>query len=174
MKILLAVAVAVLFFASLAQADSLSDSNGTIFYPDGSVITSEQYVPSTSANDFGGYTYITFAFPGGTGNATNFLQIDAEEYGSLSFSQPVTDLTMDYVGDLYIAFYDNNFVFEGSLLTNQPSGVVTFAGPVSNLMWNTGGEGGISAFSYTEDTPEPSSLLLLATGLVALIGLARK
>src|SRR5258708_36170108 len=68
-KMKLAIACAVLFFATLVHADTLTTVNGTIVYPNGSVITSETIVVPTSSNGIEGFTEIEFQFQDGSGFA---------------------------------------------------------------------------------------------------------
>ena len=84
-----AIACAVLFFATVVRADTLTTVNGTTVYPDGSVITSETIVVPTFDNGFQGYTEIQFQFQGGSGFALSDFEDARGEFGLIAFTEPV-------------------------------------------------------------------------------------
>jgi hypothetical protein len=109
----LAIACAVLFFATLVHtdtliADTLTTVNGTIVYPDGSVITSETVVVPTSSNGFQGYTDIEFQFHGGSGFALSDSSDARGEFGSIAFTAPVSNLSVNWEAQygIYMNFTD--------------------------------------------------------------------
>ncbi len=146
-----AVLFAVIFAVTVApnvHADSFTDPNGTIIFPDGSVITSNTFVPSTAANGFSGYTDIAFQFTGGTGFASNLIALGAGESGRLVFTESVSNLSVDlqYSYGLYANFFSFDFGELGSftqpVCTTYPvrlcSAVVTFANPGTfEMTWDT-------------------------------------
>lgn len=192
MKVRLAVAFAALFVATLAHADSLTDGNGTIYYPNGSTITSYTYVPSTAANGFLGESVIDFTFAGGYGVADNFIPSEDEEVGSITFTSPFTDLSIGWAGDIYMNFVGPNgeigSVCDGVVVAPGDcgpfghgvlSGVAFEAGPVSSFTWETlgnfsGASGITSLADPVQGVPEPSSLLLSGISLAALLCLFGK
>jgi hypothetical protein len=181
----------VLLFAAIsardAHADSLTDPNGTIIFPDGSVITSDNYVASTAANGYSGYTDIAFQFSGGTGFASNLSSLGAGESGHIVYTESVSNVSIywQYSYGLYMNFFSDDFGELGSftepVCATYPvslcSGVVSFTDPGAfEMTWTTNqsgysvsGVGGIDALSYTA-IPEPSAGFLLLTG-VGLLGL---
>jgi hypothetical protein len=192
MKVKLALAFAALLFATLAHADSLTDGNGTIYYPNGSTITSYTYVPSTAANGFLGESVIDFQFAGGYGVANNFLPADDEESGSITFTSPFSDLLVGWAGDIYMNFVGPNgeigSVCDGVAVapgacgpdaSGELSGMTFITGPVSSISWDTlsnyNGAAGITSLTDpVQGVPEPSSLLLSGISLAALLGLFGK
>ena len=88
-----AIACAVLFFATVVHADTLTTVNGTTVYPDGSVITSETIVVPTFDNGFQGYTEIQFQFQGGSGFALSDFEDARGEFGLIAFTAPVSNLS---------------------------------------------------------------------------------
>jgi hypothetical protein len=177
MKMKLAIAFAVLFFALQARADEIQTSDGTMYIPDGSTVTS---ITSVLEPYDQGYVYtIDFSFDGGTGVASGNGYVGYG--GNLYFTQPVSDLMLDWVGfpmtitdnvgdDFYFDTFDGNGQYD--------MGTAFFSGPgITSIFWASGADiqGGISSLDPTPaDTPEPSALLLSAIGLTALIGLKLK
>lgn len=189
-KLKFAIAFAVLFFATLAHADTLTTVNGTIIYPDGSVITSETIVVPTSSNGFRGFTAIGFQFQGGYGSALVDESDGVGDVGSITFTEAVSDLLVGWEAGygIYMNFHDTGGELESVLAgpcqsypVSACTGTVGFAGPETfGITWDTeqagfnvAGFGGISSLTFTP-VPEPSSLLLLGLGLTSLIGLSRK
>jgi len=177
--------------APYACADSFTDPNGLIIYPDGSVITTEYYVAPTAANGYDGVTQIGYEFTGGEGSATALQSTGAGEYGSLTFTESVTNVSIywEEIYGLYMNFYSLDYGELGSF--TEPvcatfplapcSGVVTFANPGRfEMTYETSDTafvpyldtaGVISALSYTiTPTPEPDTgiLMLAGAGLVIL------
>lgn len=167
--------------APKAHADSLTDSNGTIIYPDGSVITSKDYVASTAANGYSGYTDINFQFAGGTGFAANLSSFGAGDSGHINFSESVSNVSvyLQYSYGLYANFFSFDFGELGSftepVCATYPvtlcSAVVSFANPgIFEMTWTTNqagysisGIGGVNSLTYTA-IPEPSAAFLLLIG----------
>jgi len=85
-KMKLAIACAVLFFVTLVHADTLTTVNGTIVYPNGSVITSETIVVPTSSNGFEGFTEIEFQFQDGSGFALSDSSGAVGDFGFIAFT----------------------------------------------------------------------------------------
>jgi hypothetical protein len=172
MKMKLAVVFAVLFFASISRADSFTDANGTIYYPDGSTITSYNYYISDAENGFSGSSVIGFVFADGSGSAFNLLPVQDQQSGGIWFNSPVTDLSVAWTGEIYMNFVGPSGEIESFNLgdAGMLSGETFISGPVTSISWDTGSysrPAGIDSMSYT--VPEPKSLLLLSFGLIGLI-----
>jgi hypothetical protein len=170
MKMKIAVAFAVLFFASLARADSLglSGPDGTydMYLPDGSTVTSTQIIPEISNAE--SYAIVDFTFAEGYGTEVADEQLDGDS-GTITFNSPVTDLSFAYSGG---SFFEGPCGVSVQAQGSGPAAGNGFCeGPVSFFGWNSGYSlpGGITSMSYTVDTPavapEPSSLLLSGIGL---------
>jgi hypothetical protein len=170
----LVVAFAVLSFASLAHADGINVDGAVI--PNGSVVTSVQQM------SFEGFpaTLVSFSFADGTGWIEN--QYAFGSIGALDFTTPVSDLSLDWYGDFFLASDNVGDVYYESNEDNSPTGIAAFAGPgITSVQWGfsvNSGTAGIESVSYTLDgtdppsVPEPSALLLSGAGLAALISLA--
>lgn len=170
------------FAAPSAYGDSLTDPNGILIYPDGSVITSYTYVAGSD-----GYSSISFEFSGGYGSAYNLLMMGAGEFGSIVFTEPVSNVSVSWEDSygLYMNFYSFDYGELGAF--TEPvcatysltpcSGTLGFANPgLFEMTWTTNqlgytvsGYGGISSLSYTV-VPEPGTAVLLLTG-IAWLGL---
>ena len=189
MKIVLA-ALAVLLFASLAQADTLSLYNpndpaelvSVLAIPDGSTITSETFIPGDSAI---GIWIVDYSFADGTGFAKGDTNDDV--FGAITFTLPVSSVTFGWLGDIFGVEATDGESFAACFNFYQGcginSGVQTFTGnDITGLTWSgyDPGYGGISSLAYTSDpvgAPEPSTYTMLIAGifgLLALFGLARK
>jgi hypothetical protein len=180
MKVKLALAFAVLLFASIARADSIPTVSGVVDIPDGSLITSVV----TNPNIEDGQSIVSFTFADGTGTET--AEGVYAEWGSITFTTPVANLSFVWNGGPYEGGADYDFqvgdnVGDNSVFTSVLTGTAAFAGPgITSLSWGAPSNmspTGISSMIYTLDSPEtpsvpePSSLLLSAVGLAALIGL---
>ena len=166
MKLKLVVALTAILLASVVRADSFTDGNGTIYYPDGSTITSYNYYPSTAENGYMGSSIIGFQFSDGIGVAYNYLPNEDEEFGAIWFNSPFSDLQVSWIGDIYINFVGPNGEI-GSDMNFVP-------GPVSSISWDTdstySGSAGITSLTDPPPpaVPEPSALLLSGLGITLL------
>jgi hypothetical protein len=179
MKVKLAVAFAVLLFASLAQADQIDTSTGVITIPDGSTVTSVDFIPFPHGEEWGNTYLVDYSFLGGTGETEGNSLLGYD--GTIDFTSPVSDLSFSWLGVTLFTASDNvgdSFLCDVSCL----AGTEAFPGTgITEITWQAGDEqGGISAMTFTADpadpppVPEPSTLLLSGLGLAALIGLARR
>jgi hypothetical protein len=178
MKMKLALALAVLFFASFAHADSVSTPDGTLVIPAGAVVTSIGISP-TVQSQYGWAVYqVNFDFADGTGFTVGD---NADGYGGkLDFTTPVSDVSFDWFGFQFEAqdSAGDNFFPNYDPGPLSPA-VEDFPGSgITYLTWYsaeaTGGITYIDPNADSQTVPEPSSLLLSGIGLAALIGLARR
>jgi hypothetical protein len=181
MKMKLAVALVVLFFASQAHADGIETSEGFLTIPDGSTVTSLYAEPGTEPADPWeppAVYVVDYSFAGGTGSAQGSAETGYE--GVIDFSSPVTDLTFGWFGDPLRVGDNAGDSFLGIVITG---GQETFSGPdITQVTWYSDfTAGGITSLSYVVEStgspaslPEPSSLILSGIGLAALIGLKLK
>jgi hypothetical protein len=176
MKLKLAFALAVLFFASQAHADIIQTSTGSLTIPDGSTVTATSIIQDPDGPEWGNTTLVDYSFAGGTGTAEgNFL---LGYWGTIDFSSPVSDVSFNFIDASVFIATDNVGDIFGSA-EGQEEGTVSFPGPeITQINWQGGDEvGGITSLDSTPDSqsvPEPSSLMLSGIGLAALIALARR
>jgi hypothetical protein len=181
MKVKLAVAIAALFFATLAHADSISTPDGTLVIPDGSVITGTFVIPAGEFGPAPAYG-VDFQFQDGSGVA--YGEGNDGDVGSLTFTVPVTFLSVTWIAtgpaDLSVGgtVAGGGYISTDCSCTTGPL-VETFSGSITSLSWgNYYGYSGIESMSYIEDppvnAPEPSSFPLSVIGLAALLLVARK
>jgi hypothetical protein len=188
----LAVALAVLFFASAVRADTLTlctptETGCDISYlaiPDGSTITSETFIPPGGSAT--GLWIVDYSFADGTGSASG--DANDAEYGAILFTLPVSSVTFGWFGG---HVFTVQAIGGGSFVScsneedgcGSDSGVQTLNGnDITGLTWASydPGIGGISSLAYTSDpvgAPEPPAYTMLIAGifgLLALFRLARK
>lgn len=147
------------------------------------------YTNATSGS--GPSTPDVIALTGGTGTGTN----------TITFSAPVNNLFMAIVslGPGSQFTFDHPFTILGqgtdlwggsnsgltqsgmTLFGAEGSGVIEFTGPITSVSWTDpnyenwhGFTVGAGALAQVTTTPEPSSLALLATGLVSLVPVVRR
>jgi len=179
MKSILAILALVMVCTGVpARADTYSDPNGTITFPDGSVITSVNYVPSTFGNSFSGFTIIQYQFAGGAGYAVNQEPDGLGEFGLIYFTEPVSNLSVGWTASwgIYMNFTNGNNEVESVLMPPigiLQTGVINLPGTGHfGISWDTdqasfpGGPGGISSLDFT--VPEPGTLGLVGLGCAFL------
>ena len=176
-KLTVTLAIALMMFAfapMMARADTITTPNGyPLIIPNGSQVASIFTINNPSDPGLG----VTFSFSGGTGEATEFPR---DGGGSvIDFTAPVTNLT-------FTAFLDaadsgsiealsptgGGFYFDcGIGMTRCPSDPfqLSVSGPVSEISIGAfQGASGIESMSFTVGVPEPSTILLLSLGLIAI------
>lgn len=183
LKLLAGLAAFALFLCP-AKADVYESDFGPLYYPDGATITSVGVV-----NLDGQFNeQLNYSFADGTG-VTDDPVVDSE-VGSILFSTPVTSVTLGFTSDsepFNVTFYGpSGAPFE--TFSDPGPGTGAFSGveslsfntDVTRIFWILGtgdiGFGGITSLSYTEapvSAPEPASILLVAIGVVALLGFKR-
>jgi hypothetical protein len=176
----IAAAIAFLFFASLAQADTVTVNGAVVTIPEGSSVTSIDYIPP-NANNGDPIVIVDFSFADGYGTAANESGYDSfPGLGNITFTVPVSNLTFTWDGVYYfeagVASGSNqigSFVYDPESNFGLASGVATFYGPdITSMQWDGfDGAGGITSMSYVEDTVEPGTFVLLAAGLLSLAGM---
>ncbi|MFZ1033842.1 MAG: PEP-CTERM sorting domain-containing protein [Candidatus Acidiferrales bacterium] len=176
MKTKLALAFAVLLFASLAHADQIVTSTGVETIPDGSTVTSVTFIPYPHGIEWGNTSLVDYSFAGGTGDTEGNSLLGFN--GTIDFTFPVDDLSFTWLGVTLFTASDNA---GDSFLCDVicPSGTEAFSGTgITQITWQAGDEqDGISSLTFSPDppdppsVPEPSSLLLAGMGLAALIAM---
>jgi hypothetical protein len=171
MKIALAAALAVLFFASPTRADNISTPNGVLVIPDGSTVTSEFIVPCCAFGPSNAYG-VDFQFQDGTGIA--YGESNDGDVGTLTFTIPVSALSVTWIAtgpaSLGISggtYANGGYISTDCQCTTGPV-VETFSGSIVSLAWvNYYGYSGIESMTYTEDTPVNTPELSTWSGLAA-------
>lgn len=171
-KLAVTLAIALLMFAlapMVASADTVTTSVGTLTIPDGSTVTSILYFPT-------GGVMVDFSVPDGSGDIEQLPTVGT--FGQINFTIPVTNLNL--VGFLgpgglgEVELFASSPTFSFSLDCSDTSSVcpgpfdVTLSGPVSRVGFGSLGPAGIESMSYTVGVPEPSTILLLSLGLIAI------
>src|SRR5580658_1407826 len=174
MKLKLFVGLAVLSFASAIHADSISTPDGTLVIPSGAVVTSEGIAPNVTSM-FGWTVYqVDYTFADGTGYSRGD---EADGYGGgLTFDGSVSNVSFDWLGEPFQAQDNAGDEFFSFADPQSPEQAIFSGNGITFLSWDSADTtGGITSIDPTPDrVPEPSSVLLSAMGIAALIGLARK
>jgi PEP-CTERM motif len=162
----------------MVKADTIvtPNNNGVLIVPDGSLITAMFFTPP--GGSLSGFYTIDFQFQNGYGYARG--DYNDGDNGVITFTNPVSNLSVNWeaTGSEFSMFAATNP--GGSLYRCDPLPCPTqasFPGPgITSLSWqNDKGFSGIDSLTYTVTaSPEPSSLLLLGSGLMALVGLFRR
>jgi len=182
MKVKLAVAFAVLLFATLARADQIDTSTGPITIPSGSTVTAIDFIPIPHGLEWGNTSLVSYSFSDGTGESEGNSLLGYT--GTIDFTTPVSDVSFAWLGVTLFTADDNvgdSYICD----TICTSGTGAFPGTgITEITWQAGDEvGGITSLAFTLDAsdppdppsvPEPSSLLLSCMGLAALLGLVRR
>jgi hypothetical protein len=168
----LAVALAVLFFASQAHADSVPSGAGPLYIPSGnSTVTSMGVDPNCGGGDAGTCYIVYYSFSGGTSDT---IGNEAEGYGgTIDFSGSVSDVECSWAGYPFIAT-DNVGDDYQNCGADGFAGTATSLGPgITELQWQSGDiPGGITALdpkSDSQSVPEPSTWLPLVAGVVFVV-----
>jgi len=169
MKFKLAVAFAVLSFASVVHADDVFYDGSWWIVPSGSTLLGV----TNSTNIAGPYSTLEYSFADGIGYEVSSSYFGYS--GAVDFTISVTDLTFgwDGGGDPFFSASDN--AGDSFYDAIDQSGSETFTGTdISQVLWSGPLFGGITSLTYTEDVVEPSTLPLLGLGLIALVALSRR
>ena len=166
MRAKLAVAFAVLLFASVVRADQVSVDGIPLIIPDGSTVTSTSIGSTGSVPPAPTFT-VDYSFADGTGFSEFIGGGGGGDTGEISFTNPVSSVEISFFG----SEFEVNGLFFNYNPGAPPTDSATLVGPITYISWQTGDVlAGITSFTV----PEPSSLLLSGMGLAALIGLARR
>lgn len=175
MKMILPV-LGLLLLAGVASADGIdvNTENGTVVIPDGSTITGTQPITVEGI----AFEEIFYSFNGGTGTAESLGPIGA--VGTITFTDPVSGLTLGWTGEDFGASDNAGDVVQSSPFSNSPAGSSTLNGSgITSVSWSfatTGPTLGVGSLSYTVDAsamPEPPYMLAIGLLGAALLSFAR-